>query len=48
MTAEQIEQARKAKQDFYSRKWKELFNDCDTKAQKETCLDVLNRVKYII
>ena len=46
-TTEQNEQSRKDKVKFYKEKWEHKFRHCETKAQKNYCLNVLMRLKNI-
>ena len=46
-TNEQNEQSRNDKVKFYKEKWEHKFRHCETKAQKNYCLNVLMRLKNI-
>lgn len=46
-TPQQNEQSRLDKYKFYKEKWEHKFRHCETKAQKEYCLNVLMRLKNI-
>lgn len=46
-SAEQIEQSRNDKRMFYQNKWTEKLKGAETKAQKEICKDVLNRLQIL-
>lgn len=46
-TLEQNEQSRHDKYEFYKEKWEHKFRHCETKTQKEYCLNVLMRLQNI-
>ena len=46
-TPEQNTQSRNDKVKFYKEKWEHKFRHCETKAQKEYCLNVLSRLQNI-
>lgn len=46
-TPEQNTQSRNDKVKFYKEKWEHKFRHCETKAQKEYCLNVLMRLKIL-
>lgn len=46
-TLEQNEQAKNDKYNHYLKKWTKLLEQCETKAQKEYCEDILCRLHII-